>query len=158
MIDQAKMPQVEDIQDFITTIVNGLKLHPITSKSIVILALVLLEKAIVKSQELNLNQGNSGFNFFDIYNKSNKKPQLQIYPMNWRPLMFTSILIATKFYEDKYFWNIDVVERLKIFDIEHTNKYEHLLVRLLDFEFKIKQQKLEDYFKCLVLYQQYTES
>lgn len=63
--------------------------------------------------------------------------------------------MATKYWEDKYFWNIDVVEKIKVFDLKQTNKFENLFVLLLDFEFKVDNEIFEEYFKWLVLYQHY---
>lgn len=30
--------------------------------------------------------------------------------MNWKPIVFTGILLASKFWEDLNFWNVDFVE------------------------------------------------
>lgn len=53
----------------------------------------------------------------DLKNFKTRKPCLQILPLNWKSIVYTAVLIATKYWDDKYYWNIDVVERLKIFDI-----------------------------------------
>jgi hypothetical protein len=81
-----------------------------------------------------------------------------MYTVNWRPMVYTSILVATKYWEDKYFWNIDIVDKIRVFDLAHTNKYENLFVALLDFEFVIDIEVFEEYFKWLVLYQTYIKS
>ena len=77
--------------------------------------------------------------------------------MNWRPLVYTSILLATKFYEDRFFKNIDVVNKLKIFDLASTNRYEHTFLDLMNFELSIRHEKLVEYFNWLVLYHNFIE-
>ena len=37
---------------------------------------------------------------------------------NWRPLIFTSVLLASKFWEDISFWNEDYVEGLDIYALK----------------------------------------
>jgi hypothetical protein len=78
--------------------------------------------------------------------------------MNWRPILFTSLLLASKFWEDRYFWNIDILDKMKVFSIEATNKYENIMTVLLDFNFYVEPETVEQYFKWLVLYQQYVQS
>lgn len=60
-------------------------------------------------------------------------PQFQVNNANWRSIIYACTLVATKFWEDKYFWNIDVVRKLKIFDLKYTNKYENLIIGLTEF-------------------------
>ena len=78
--------------------------------------------------------------------------------MNWRPLIFTCFLIASKFWEDRYFWNVDVVEKLELFSLKDTNRYENLLACILDFEFAVSIETVQEYFKWLVLYQHYLKT
>ena len=77
--------------------------------------------------------------------------------MNWRPLVYTAILLATKFYEDRFFKNVDVVNKMKIFDLDSTNLYEHTFLDLIDFELHIRHEKLVEYFNWLVLYHNFIE-
>lgn len=49
MIKRIEMPDVDEISQFIVYVVTGLRIQPKSSKSIVILALIYLEKAILKS-------------------------------------------------------------------------------------------------------------
>jgi len=36
--------------------------------------------------------------------------KIEIRNINWKPLLFTSILLASKFWEDINFWNVDYEE------------------------------------------------
>ena len=57
-------------------------------------------------------------------------PQFQMNKTNWRPIVYTCMIIATKYWEDKYFWNIDVVRKLKLFNLQYTNKYENIIIAI----------------------------
>jgi len=62
------------------------------------------------------------------------------------------MLTAIKYWEDKYFWNIDVVNKLKIFDLRHTNLYEHLFLELIKFNLAVTKEEFDRYFKLLTIY------
>jgi len=36
--------------------------------------------------------------------------KIEIRNINWKPLMFTAILLASKFWEDINFWNVDYAD------------------------------------------------
>ena len=78
--------------------------------------------------------------------------------MNWKPLLFTSILVASKYWEDRYFWNVDIVEQLQLFTLEETNHFENLFTCILDFNFFTPIETVQEYFKWLVLYQHFLKS
>ena len=52
---------------------------------------------------------------------------------NWKPLVFTAILLASKFWEDINFWNIDYVETLEIFPLKSINRMESEFLSLCDY-------------------------
>jgi hypothetical protein len=81
-----------------------------------------------------------------------------MYAMNWRPIIYTSFLIATKYWEDRYFWNVDVVEKLKLFNLSDTNRYENLFVAILEFRFYVPIETVQEYFKHLMLYQHFLKT
>ena len=59
------------------------------------------------------------------------RPCLQILPQNWKSIVYSTLIIAAKYWDDKYYWNIDVVNRVQMFDIEHMNKYENGILEIL---------------------------
>ena len=85
-------------------------------------------------------------------------PQFQVNNANWRSIIYACTLVATKFWEDKYFWNIDVVRKLKIFDLKYTNKYENLIIGLTDFELAVEKETFDSYYNWLRVYKFYKES
>ena len=50
--------------------------------------------------------------------------KIEIRNNNWRPLVFTAILLASKFWEDINFWNIDYVDRLSLYPLKAINTME----------------------------------
>lgn len=53
---------------------------------------------------------------------------------NWRPLTFGAILIASKFFEDISFWNVDFVSVAQIYPLSQINKLESLLLGVLNYD------------------------
>ena len=75
------------------------------------------------------------------------RPLLQITPTNWKPIVYTALFQGIKFLDDRLYWNLDIVERTNLFDLERTNKWEHLILNMLDFNMSIHHTKIEQYFK-----------
>ena len=50
--------------------------------------------------------------------------KVEIRLCNWRPMVFIAILLASKFWDDISFWNIDFVEALEIFALKQVNRLE----------------------------------
>ena len=50
--------------------------------------------------------------------------KIEIRYSNWRPLLFTAILLASKFWEDICFWIIDYFEALHIYPLKSINRME----------------------------------
>ena len=67
------------------------------------------------------------------------------------------MLTSLKYLDDRYFWNIDLVEKLRVFDLKSTNKYEHLFLNLLDFELYVSDPDFDEYFKWLIIYSKFRE-
>jgi hypothetical protein len=52
---------------------------------------------------------------------------------NWKPLLFTAILLASKFWEDINFWNVDYVDALRIYNLKSINRMESEFVSLCEY-------------------------
>ena len=53
---------------------------------------------------------------------------------NWRALVFTSILLASKFWEDICFWNVDYVDALKLYPLRSVNRMESEFISLCHYK------------------------
>lgn len=53
-----------------------------------------------------------------------KCTKIEIRYINWKPLLFTSILLASKFWEDINFWNVDYEDHLNLYDLKAINRME----------------------------------
>lgn len=63
---------------------------------------------------------------------------------NWKALIFTSILLASKFWEDINYWNKDYVEGLNFYTLKSINTMENVFVSLCAYHFFVSA---EDYAK-----------
>ena len=45
------------------------------------------------------------------------KASVQILTINWSPIIYTALLLAAKYWEDFYFWNIDYVDCIRVFSL-----------------------------------------
>jgi len=53
-----------------------------------------------------------------------KCTKIEIRYINWKPLLFTAILLASKFWEDINFWNVDYEDHLNLYDLKAINRME----------------------------------
>lgn len=73
-------------------------------------------------------------------------------PANWKPIVYTAVILAIKNLEDRVYWNKDIVDYTMLYDIKETNNFEHLFLNLIDFNLHIENPISESYFKWLTLY------
>ena len=66
--------------------------------------------------------------------------------------MFSGILLATKYWDDRYFWNVDVAKVTKTFCLSEITHFEHLFLQLLEFRLKVENQDFALYFRWLHSY------
>lgn len=59
--------------------------------------------------------------------------RIEIRYSNWKPLLFISILLASKFWEDINFWNVDYVEGLNLYGLKHINRLESEFISLCQY-------------------------
>ncbi len=71
--------------------------------------------------------------------------RIEIRNVNWRPLLFTAILLASKFWEDINFWNVDYVEGLGLYPLKAINRMESEFISLCDYNIYVSAQKYLTY-------------
>ena len=59
--------------------------------------------------------------------------EIEIRFCNWKPLIFTAILLASKFWEDINFWNFDYVDALGLYPLKSINRMESEFLSLCDY-------------------------
>ena len=74
-----------------------------------------------------------------------REARIEIRYINWRPLVFTSILLASKFWEDINFWNIDYVERLNLYPLKSINRMESEFISLCDYNIYVSAELYQAY-------------
>jgi len=75
--------------------------------------------------------------------------KIEIRFTNWRPLLFTSILIASKFWEDICYWNIDYEEALDFYPLKSINKMESEFLGLCGYDMYVSKEKYINYYKAV---------
>ena len=71
--------------------------------------------------------------------------KIEIRDFNWKPLVFTAILLASKFWEDIIWYNIDFVETLGIYPLKAINRMESEFVSLCNYNIYVSAEKYIDY-------------
>jgi len=69
--------------------------------------------------------------------------------MNWEPIVFTAILLASKFWEDLNFWNIDYAEALPFFPLKSINRLECEFLSLCGYNLFVDADKYYKYFNAV---------
>lgn len=70
---------------------------------------------------------------------------IEIRNINWKPLVFTAILLASKFWEDINFWNVDYVEGLDLYPLKAINRMESEFISLCDYNIYVSAEKYATY-------------
>lgn len=65
---------------------------------------------------------------------------------NWKPLLFTAILLASKFWEDINFWNVDYVDALNLYPLKSINRMESEFVSLCAYNLFVSADLYTQYF------------
>ena len=66
---------------------------------------------------------------------------LEIRNFNWKPLVFTAILLASKFWEDIIWFNVDFEENLDLFPLKSINRMESEFISLCDYNIYVSADK-----------------
>ena len=68
---------------------------------------------------------------------------------NWRALVFTSILLASKFWEDICFWNVDYVDALKLYPLRSVNRMESKFISLCHYKMYVSREMYQKYYDAI---------
>jgi len=71
--------------------------------------------------------------------------KIEIRYVNWRPLLFTAILLASKFWEDVNFWNVDYADNLNLYPLKSINRMESEFISLCDYNIYVSAEKYIQY-------------
>lgn len=74
-----------------------------------------------------------------------KQARIEIRNINWKPLVFTAILLASKFWEDISFWNIDYVDRLDLYPLKSINRMESEFLSLCNYNIYVPAELYSEY-------------
>jgi hypothetical protein len=74
------------------------------------------------------------------------KGMIELRFCNWRPLLFTAILLASKFWEDISFWNVDYVEALVLYPLKSINRMESEFVSLCEYNLFVSAEMYTQYY------------
>ena len=74
------------------------------------------------------------------------KSKIEIRFSNWRPLVFTSILLASKFWEDICFWNVDYSDALNFYPLKSINRMESEFISLCDYNIYVGAELYATYY------------
>lgn len=74
------------------------------------------------------------------------RSKIEIRFSNWKPLVFTSILLASKFWEDICFWNIDYAESLNFYPLKSINRMESEFISLCNYNIYVSAELYASYF------------
>ena len=73
------------------------------------------------------------------------KGKIEIRDFNWKPLVFTATLLASKFWEDIIWYNVDFVDTLKIYSLKSINRLESEFLSLCDYNIYVSAEKYKQY-------------
>lgn len=121
MKDVARIPKSKEIENYISRIMIRMRL----SNEVCVLSFIFIEKLL-------------------------KKGGVQLLTINWRPIVYSAILVAAKYWEDYYFWNVDFVSSLKLFPIDSTNRLESTFLALCSYELYVSEKLYERYYRKII--------
>jgi hypothetical protein len=71
---------------------------------------------------------------------------IEIRFINWKPLIFTAVLVASKFWEDINFWNVDYVEAMNLFPLKSINRMESEFLSLVSYNLFVSAEMYTQYY------------
>jgi hypothetical protein len=113
---QPKAPSFEDVVAFMKLVIDNMQL----ATECILISLIYLEKLMSTSK-------------------------IEIRNINWKPLLFTAILLASKFWEDVNFWNVDYEDQLGIYALKSINRMESEFISLCNYNIYVSAHKYNQY-------------
>lgn len=74
------------------------------------------------------------------------KSKIELRANNWRPLILTSIILASKYWEDCGFWNYDFLDFVN-YPIRSVNVMESKFINLLEYDVYVNPHTYVEYYK-----------
>ena len=71
--------------------------------------------------------------------------KIEIRDLNWRPLVFTATLLASKFWEDISWYNVNFAENLQMLSLRSINRLESEFLSLCDYNIYVSAEAYEQY-------------
>lgn len=71
---------------------------------------------------------------------------IEIRSMNWKPLVFIGILLASKFWEDLNFWNVDFLGVGQSYTLEGINQMESEFLGLCEYNLFVSASLYARYY------------
>ena len=109
-------PDAEDIMRFIRNVMDKMQL----TTECVVIGLIYLELVMLSGK-------------------------IEIRDFNWKPLVFTATLLASKFWEDIIWYNVDFVDNLQMYSLRSINRMESEFLSLCNYNIYVSAEKYEQY-------------
>ncbi len=72
--------------------------------------------------------------------------KIEIRYCNWKPIFFTAILLASKFWEDINFWNVDYADGLNYYPLKAINRLECEFVAMCEYHLFVSAELYTKYY------------
>eukprot|EP00347_Sterkiella_histriomuscorum_P019477 403341485 len=119
--DLEQTPNKKTIETFILKLINRMKL----TNEVCLLALIFIERLI-------------------------KKGGVQVLSFNWKPIVYTAILVAAKFWEDINLWNKDFSDSIDLYPLKSTNQLEGTFMTLCNYELYVSEELYDNYYEKII--------
>ena len=87
---------------------------------------------------------------FIFVHRLKERSKVTLLKSNWRPIFYAAILLAGKYYEDHYFWNVDFARRTQLFSLAHTSRLEDMMFRLCGYALYTSEAEYDKWFQRIL--------
>eukprot|EP00347_Sterkiella_histriomuscorum_P020883 403336098 len=85
-----------------------------------------------------------------LYERLIKESGVQILSFNWKPIVFGSLVLAAKFWEDILYWNIDFVDPLAMYSLNSINQLEATFLGLCQYKLYVSKELYDRYYETII--------